>query len=390
MNSGSRAIERVTAQAFFGLIPDLCARCRPVIITDLFAESALGQVNDVNGALELLGPERVTYRTRYIDVHADRVWRHIRGARMIQGPGGHEGTFAEYLDLALGDSRYIVTEQATPRKLLADIDLSALGVHTVIGGSPNPYAPVAADVAYSPMFVAGPGNASDLHSDGDGRDVLLYQGFGRKRLCVFPASAGSLLHPVAGYSTVRLAEMTNAERAAFLDYAGGVEAVMEPGETVFMPAYVWHHLDYLETSLSVGFRFGGVADPLAQELIRRVHLDQHTQRIIAGTRDPATAADCREAARAVLAAADRRYPSARAKYRAVRAAAAQHSPVGASASGRRYFSGLIEAEDFLDGALSGFYSRSPEGPGSHDRLWHARERLRDVVRRRARGVAYWA
>ncbi len=390
MNSGSRAIERVTAREFVGLIPDLCARCRPVIVTDLFTDSMLTQVNDISGALELLGPERVTYTVRYIDVHTERVRRHVRGARMIQGPGGREGTYAEYLGLALHDTRYIVTEQATPEKLLVDVDLSALGVRTVISGSPNPYGPVAADVAYSPIFVAGPGNASDLHSDGDGRDVLLYQGFGRKRLCVFPPSAGPALHPVAGYSTVKLAEMTDAERSAFLDYADGVEAVMEPGETVFMPAYVWHHLDYLETSLSVGFRFGGMTDPLAQELIRRVHFDHHTQRIIAGTRDPAIAEDCRAAARAVLAAADLRYPSARAKFRAVRAAAAQHSPTVAGASGRRYHGGLIEAEDFLDGALSGFYSSSPDGPGSHDRLWHARERVRDVVRRRARGLAYWA
>ena len=390
MNSASRAIERVTAREFPGLIPDLCAQCRPVIVTDLFTDSTLTQVNDINGALELLGHERVTYTVRYIDVHTERVQRHIRGARMIQGPGGREGTYAEYLGLARRDTRYIVTEQATPQKLLADIDLSALGVRTVISGSPNPYGPVAADVAYSPIFVAGPGNASDLHSDGDGRDVLLYQGFGRKRLCVFPPSAGPLLHPVAGYSTVRLAEMTNAERSAFLDYADGVEAVMEPGETVFMPAYVWHHLDYLETSLSVGFRFGGVSDPLAQELIRRVHFDHHTQRIIAGTRDPATAQDCRAAARAVLAVADVRYPSARAKFRAVRAAAARHSPTVVGASGRRSLGGLIEAEDFLDGALSGFYSSSPEGPGSRDRLWHARERVRDVVRRRARALAYWA
>jgi Cupin-like domain len=390
MSSGSRAIERVTAGEFAGLIPDLCARCRPVIVTDLFTGSTLAQVNDINGALELIGPERMTYTVRYIDVHTERVRRHVRGARMIQGPGGREGTFAEYLSLALNDTRYIVTEQATPEKLLGDIDFSALGVRAVVSGSPNPYGPVTAGVAYSPMFVAGPGNASDLHSDGDGRDVLLYQGFGRKRLCVFPPSAGPLLHPVAGYSTVRLAEMTDAERAAFLDYADGVEAVMEPGETVFMPAYVWHHLDYLETSLSVGFRFGGVTDPLAQELIQRVHLDHHTQRIIAGTRDPAIAADCRAAARAVLAVANRRYPSARAKYRAVRAAAAQHSPVHAGPSGRRHLGGLIEAEDFLDGALSGFYSRSPQGPGSRNRSWHARERLRDGVRRRARALAYRA
>jgi len=70
--------------------------------------------------------------------------------------------------------------------------------------------------------------------------------------------------------------------------------------------------------------------------------------------------------------------------------AAQHAPTVAGASGRRSLGGLIEAEDFLDGALSGFYTSSPEGPRSRDRLWHARELVRDVLRRRSRGLAYWA
>jgi hypothetical protein len=68
----------------------------------------------------------------------------------------------------------------------------------------------------------------------------------------------------------------------------------------------------------------------------------------------------------------------------------QNSPIGTDGSSRRYLDGLVEAEDFLDGALSGFYSRSPAGPGEYDRLWHTRERVRDAVRRRARRVAYWA
>jgi hypothetical protein len=383
-------MERVDAMTFVKRLPELRASGRPVIVTELLDPSALAAVNRIDGARELLGGERMTYTVRYIDIHTERVRRHRRGVPMPKGHGQQEGTFAEYLDLALRDSKYIITEQPTPGKLLADIDLSALGVRTIVSGSANPYAATPADMAYSPMFVAGPGNASDLHADGDGRDVLLYQGFGRKRLCVFPSFAGPVLHPIAGYSTVRLAEMTDAERTAFLDYADGVEAVMEPGETVFMPAFVWHHLDYLELSLSIGFRFGGVEDPLAQELLRRVPLDHHVQRIIVGTRDQATAQSCREAARTVLAVAYRRYPSARAKYRAVRAAAVQNSPIGTDGSSRRYLDGLVEAEDFLDGALSGFYSRSPAGPGEYDRLWHTRERVRDAVRRRARRVAYWA
>jgi hypothetical protein len=50
MKSGRRAIERVNAREFAGLIPELCQRCRPVIVTDLFADVMLTQLNDINGA----------------------------------------------------------------------------------------------------------------------------------------------------------------------------------------------------------------------------------------------------------------------------------------------------------------------------------------------------
>jgi Cupin-like domain len=383
-------MDRVDAATFLELLPSLRAHSRPVIVTGLVDGDGLAAASSIDGARVLLGGERVTYSVRYIDIQAERVRRHMRGVPMPREGVARSGTFAEYLELAATDSRSIITEQPALPQLLTGVDLAPLGVRSVVSGTTSPFAEHRPDIAYAPMFVAGPGNASDLHTDLDGRDVLLYQGFGRKRVCVFPPSAGPLLHPVAGFSTVRLAEMTDAERVAFLDYAGGLEALMAPGETVFMPAFVWHHLDYLELSLSVGFRFGGIEDPLARELARAVHIDRHVQRIIAGTRDPALAPACRDAARAVLTAADRRYPSARAKYRAVRAAAAAAAPVGTDEHGRRYLGGLIEAEDFLDGALAGFYSRSPQGPSGYNRLWHAAELARDVVRRRARRVAHWA
>src|SRR5262249_17916538 len=155
---------------------------------------------------------------------------------MPRGSVAAKGAIAEYLDLAVADSRYIVTEQATAPALVAGVDLSALGVRSIVSGGAPPYGEVPPRVAHSVMFGAGQGNASDLDTDGDGLDVLLYQAFGRKRVCVFPPGAGPLLHPVGGYGTVRLAEMTDAERAAFLSYAGGAEAELGPGDTIFMPA----------------------------------------------------------------------------------------------------------------------------------------------------------
>lgn len=332
----------------------------------------------------------VAYGESYVDLHLERVQRYVRGIPMPGTMHERNGTMAEFFDLVAADCGYYISEQPTPEKLLADIDLCPLGVRAIRSGNASPYLPAEPDVVHSAMFVAGPRSAADAHTDGDGRDVLLYQCFGRKRICLVPAGAGPLLHPIGVFGTVRLGAMTDAERAAFLGYAGGFEAVIEPGEAAFMPAFIWHHLDYLELSLSVNFRFGGIEDPVAQELIRRVPISQYVQRIIVGTRDPASVQQCREAARAVLATAARRHPSARAKYRAVYESAARHAPAGTDQAGSRYLDAYVGAEYFLDGGLSGFYSRSPDGPGHYNRAWHLRERVRDVVRRRARRVAYWA
>jgi hypothetical protein len=388
--NGTRAIERVTEAEFLRRLPELRATGHPVIISGLFRDSALASTATLAGARELLSAERMAFSERYVDQHLDRVRRYVRGVPMPHEKVKRRGTMGEFFDLAAEDGGYYIAEQPTPEKLLADIDLSALGVRSMSSGNADPYEAIAPDVAHSAIFVAGPQSAADAHSDGDGRDVLLYQCFGRKRVCLIPAGAGPVLHPIAVFGTVRLGAMTDAERAALLDYTGGLEAILEPGEAVFMPAFIWHHLDYLELSMSVNFRFGGIEDALGQELIRRVPINQYTQRIIVGTRDPGTAEYCRAAAREVLAIAARSYPSARAKYRAVYEGAARHAPAGTGATGSRYLDAYVEAEYFLDGGLSGFYSRSPDGPGHYDRRWHLRERVRDAVRRRARQVAYWA
>jgi hypothetical protein len=381
------ALERLSAAEFPGRLPELQTAGHAAVITGMFPDTALSRIVDVESLRALLGDEPTSIGTNYVDMHLERVRRFQRGIPMLRGHARVATTVGDCIDRLNGnDQRVIVTEQPTPERLLRDLDLSGLGVRTIVGADVDPYAPNMRDVAYSLMFMAGPGNASDMHMDGDGRDVMLHQVFGHKRACLFPASAAPLLHPVGPYATVRLAGMDDAERRAFLAYAGGVEHLLSPGETLFMPAFIWHHLEYLDVSMSIGFRFAGIEDPIAQTLIRTVHLDHYVSRIIVGTRNPATAEASRAAAQRVLDTAAHTYPSARAKYRAVRAAAATHLP----AAGQRRADAFIDVEEFLEGGLAGFYSRSPAGPGRLDRMWHFRERVRDQVRRRARRLAYWA
>src|SRR5258708_35700848 len=104
------------------------------------------------------------------------------------------------------------------------------------------------------MFMANRGNASDLHTDWDGRDVLLYQLFGRKRVVLFPPDAAPKLHPIDIFSTLPLSEMDDLERRPLITHAGGVEHLLMPGHAICMTRVWWPSVHDRVPSTSVHFR----------------------------------------------------------------------------------------------------------------------------------------
>jgi hypothetical protein len=383
-----KTLERIPAAH----LPQMIQQARPAITADLFRGLPIERIMDQQKAREILGNMKVTMSLNYIDGHLERIRCHLRGVPMPPKLGKTAGTFAGYLDLIAQDpdTRTVISEEPTPECLLKDVSLSEFGVDSLIAGNPAPFAEVPPTTAYSLIFAANRGNSSDMHADGDGRDVLLYQGFGRKRVILFPPESAPYLHPIANFSTVRIAGMSDADREAFVTYAGGVEHTLLPGEAIFMPAFVWHHFDYLDPSLSVIFRFGGITDPDAKAVLRAVHLDQHVQNILAGTRDPARAQSCRAAAQRLLSASKQKYKGTQDKYRVMRRLAAECHLTTRSPDFGTYSSGIVEAEDFLDGALSGAYSRPPTGSAMRRWLWTIQERTRDRLRRWGRKLSFWA
>lgn len=407
----STLLDRIPSEAIADRLPDLIMHGRPAVITGLFHGREIEQIKDLHRLRQLLGETQFTISQNYLNTNLERVRHYQRGRPMPKNLEQIAGTFSQYMDMITKDpsSRYMIAEQPTPRcllpglslnifgeptpaNLLKDLDLKAFGVDTVMSGcgDATPHNPAPPTTALSLLFAANGGNSSDLHADRDGRDVLLYQGFGHKRVVLFPADAAPRLHPIANFSTVPIARMDESERAAFVAYAGGVEHILSPGETLFMPAFIWHHFDYLEPSMSAGFRFGGVSDPDALAMMRTVHLDHFTLNILVGMRDPARAELCRVAAQSLISAAKVRYPSTREKFRAMRALAEECFRSTLLPGSRPYLTGIVEAEDFLDGGLSGFYSQPPEGSAVRRAIWRVTENLRDRLRRWGRKLAYWA
>jgi hypothetical protein len=105
------------------------------------------------------------------------------------------------------------------------------------------------------MFFGGAGSRVALHFDIDLAHVFLNQFHGRKRVVLFPPEASRNLyqHPftVASYIDVNHPDY---ERFPALRRVKGYEAMIEPGETIFMPSGYWHYIEYVDGGYSMALR----------------------------------------------------------------------------------------------------------------------------------------
>ena len=99
------------------------------------------------------------------------------------------------------------------------------------------------------------GSVTPLHYDIDMGDVLHTVIRGRRRIRLFAPreSAALYRHPCTVRSYVDL-DKPDFERFPALASACGIEVILEPGETLYMPAGWWHEFTYLEAGMGVSLR----------------------------------------------------------------------------------------------------------------------------------------
>ena len=109
---------------------------------------------------------------------------------------------------------------------------------------------------YPMLFVGGQGSITHMHFDIDMSHILHTQFIGRKRVLLFPFEEQYKLYrkPWEVLSLANFAHyQTNFDYKSFpaTQLAKGYEVVLEHGDTLFMPAGFWHHMEYLEGGLCV-------------------------------------------------------------------------------------------------------------------------------------------
>jgi len=114
---------------------------------------------------------------------------------------------------------------------------------------------------YPMLFTGGAGSITHMHFDIDVSHILHTQFVGRKRVLLFPNAESDKLYrkPFEVLSMVDFTHYHQPKKIDFekypaLRYANGFEAIMEPGDTLFMPAGYWHHMEYIDSGFAMSLR----------------------------------------------------------------------------------------------------------------------------------------
>ena len=114
---------------------------------------------------------------------------------------------------------------------------------------------------YPMLFTGGQGSITHMHYDIDLSHILHTQFGGKKRVLMFPNKEQHKLYRKP-YEVLSLADFSNYYVEGSVDYekfpalklAEGFDFILEPGDTLFMPAGYWHHMEYLESGFAMSLR----------------------------------------------------------------------------------------------------------------------------------------
>ncbi len=109
------------------------------------------------------------------------------------------------------------------------------------------------------LFVGGQGAVTHIHFDIDMSHILHTQFTGKKRVLLFPFEEQHKLYRKP-WEVLSLANFENYKNN--FDYhnfpatkmAKGYEVILEHGDTLYMPAGYWHHMEYIEAGYSMSLR----------------------------------------------------------------------------------------------------------------------------------------
>ena len=111
------------------------------------------------------------------------------------------------------------------------------------------------------LFVGGATSITHMHFDIDMSHIMHTQFVGRKKVLLFPFTEQHKLYRKP-FEVLSLADFSNYNQNGNPDYnqfpalklAKGYEVILNHGDTLFMPAGCWHHMEYLDSGFAMSLR----------------------------------------------------------------------------------------------------------------------------------------
>lgn len=116
---------------------------------------------------------------------------------------------------------------------------------------------------YPMLFVGGETSITHMHFDIDLSHILHTQFAGKKRILLFPFEQQHKLYrkpfevlSMADFSNYYDAEKSKLNTRDFpaTELAEGYDLTLDHGDTLFMPAGYWHHMEYLDSGFAMSLR----------------------------------------------------------------------------------------------------------------------------------------
>ncbi|MBL0883722.1 MAG: cupin-like domain-containing protein [Chitinophagaceae bacterium] len=115
---------------------------------------------------------------------------------------------------------------------------------------------------YPMLFVGGASSITHMHFDIDMSHILHTQFMGRKKVLLFPFEEQHKLYRKP-FEVLSLADFSHYhhqngspdyDQFPALKLAHGFDVTLEHGDTLFMPAGFWHHMEYLDSGFAMSLR----------------------------------------------------------------------------------------------------------------------------------------
>ena len=116
---------------------------------------------------------------------------------------------------------------------------------------------------YPMLFTGGESSITHMHFDIDLSHIFHTQFMGKKRVLLFPHEEQHKLYrkPWEVLSLVNFERYfdpcknkLDTEKYPALELARGYEVIMDHGDTLFMPAGYWHHMEYIDSGFAMSLR----------------------------------------------------------------------------------------------------------------------------------------